>query len=76
MPTPARCGITRSDAWAATGENIAAVIQDENTVRSSVGAGVIWQSPFGPLRVDFAVPLSKGKYDRTQMFRFGGGTSF
>lgn len=62
--------------WAVTGESIAGVIQDDNTVRSSVGAGLIWQSPFGPLRVDFAVPLSKGKYDRTQMFRFGGGTSF
>lgn len=62
--------------WAVTGESIAGVIQDENIVRSSVGAGIIWQSPFGPLRVDFAVPLSKGKYDRTQMFRFGGGTSF
>jgi outer membrane protein insertion porin family len=62
--------------WAVTGESIAGVIQDDNTVRSSVGAGIIWQSPFGPLRVDFAVPLSKGKYDRTQLFRFGGGTSF
>ena len=38
--------------------------------------GLIWQSPFGPLRFDYAVPLSKGKYDRTQEFRFGGGTTF
>ncbi|HEY0124000.1 MAG TPA: outer membrane protein assembly factor BamA, partial [Rhizobium sp.] len=45
-------------------------------IRSSIGVGLIWQSPFGPLRFDLATPLSKGKYDRTQVFRFGGGTSF
>jgi outer membrane protein insertion porin family len=52
------------------------VAQDNMILRSSVGAGIIWASPFGPLRFDFAVPLTKGKYDRTQIFRFGGGTSF
>ena len=43
---------------------------------SSVGVGLIWASPFGPLRFDYAVPLTKGQYDRVQQFRFGGGTSF
>jgi outer membrane protein insertion porin family len=49
---------------------------DDNAVRSSVGVGLIWQSPFGPLRFDYAVPITKGAYDRVQQFRFGGGTSF
>jgi outer membrane protein insertion porin family len=49
---------------------------DGNVVRSSVGVGVIWQSPFGPLRFDYAVPITKGAYDRVQQFKFGGGTSF
>ncbi|MBR0872503.1 outer membrane protein assembly factor BamA [Bradyrhizobium tropiciagri] len=49
---------------------------DSKVVRSSVGVGLIWQSPFGPLRFDYAIPLTKGQYDRTQEFRFGGGTSF
>jgi len=48
----------------------------DSTVRSSVGVGLIWQSPFGPLRFDYAIPLTKGKYDRVQEFRFGGGTTF
>lgn len=52
------------------------VYDNGNAVRSSVGVGLIWQSPFGPLRFDYAIPLTKGKYDRTQEFRFGGGTSF
>jgi outer membrane protein insertion porin family len=49
---------------------------DDKTVRSSVGAGLIWDSPFGPLRFDLAYALSKASYDRTQIFRFGGGTKF
>jgi outer membrane protein insertion porin family len=69
-------------SWAATGEvNTAACkcglqYDDTQVVRSSVGVGLIWASPFGPLRFDYAVPLTKGKYDVTQEFRFGGGTSF
>jgi len=52
------------------------VYDNGNVVRSSVGVGLIWASPFGPLRFDYAVPLTKGKNDRVQEFRFGGGTSF
>jgi outer membrane protein insertion porin family len=59
----------------ATGETLN-VAQNNMIVRSSVGVGLIWQSPFGPLRFDYAVPLSKGANDRTQVFRFGGGTTF
>jgi len=49
---------------------------DGNLVRTSVGVGLIWASPFGPLRFDYAVPLTKGQFDRVQQFKFGGGTSF
>ncbi len=51
-------------------------MDDGNVVRTSVGVGLIWASPFGPLRFDYAVPLTKGQYDRVQQFKFGGGTSF
>ena len=47
-----------------------------NVVRTSVGVGLIWQSPFGPLRFDYAIPLTKGPHDIVQQFKFGGGTSF
>jgi len=49
---------------------------DNDAVRMSVGASIIWDSPFGPLRFDFAYPLMKQWYDRTQFFAFGGGTRF
>ncbi|MDP1864912.1 MAG: outer membrane protein assembly factor BamA, partial [Bradyrhizobium sp.] len=52
------------------------VYDNGNVVRSSVGVGLIWASPFGPLRIDYAIPLTKGQFDRVQEFKFGGGTSF
>jgi outer membrane protein insertion porin family len=45
-------------------------------INSSVGAGLLWASPFGPIRFDFAYALTKQSYDRTQWFRFTGGTTF
>jgi outer membrane protein insertion porin family len=70
-------------SWAATGEvnsptcpTCGMQYDNSNIIRTSVGVGLIWQSPFGPLRFDYAIPLSKGKYDVVQEFKFGGGTSF
>jgi outer membrane protein insertion porin family len=47
-----------------------------NCLRASVGAGVLWKSPFGPLRFDFAHALMKESWDKTEIFRFAAGTSF
>jgi outer membrane protein insertion porin family len=44
--------------------------------RLSVGAGVNWNSPFGPLRIDFAYALLKKKGDQTKLFSFNVGTQF
>ena len=60
--------------WNVTGELL--LLNESQIVRSSVGAGLIWDLPFGPLRFDLAYALTKGPYDRTQLFRFGGGTRF
>lgn len=38
-------------------------------LRASVGASVIWESPFGPLRGDFAHVVQKDAADRTQVFQ-------
>ena len=42
--------------------------QDE-PLRTSIGASIIWDSPFGPLRGDFAHVLNKSTADRTQVFQ-------
>jgi outer membrane protein insertion porin family len=63
------------------------VVGDNPTIRSSAGVGLIWESPFGPIRFDYAVPITKamvtdpltGKsesLDRIQQFRFSGGSKF
>lgn len=49
---------------------------DTTSLRASVGVGIMWRSPFGPLRADFGIPIAKEKYDQTQIFRFSGGTQF
>jgi len=44
--------------------------------RSSAGISLMWASPFGPLRFDYAWPISKQTGDRTQNFNFGMSTKF
>jgi outer membrane protein insertion porin family len=56
--------------------NCALQFADTAAPRVSVGASLIWDSPFGPLRFDFAYPILKQPYDRVQWFQFGGGTRF
>jgi outer membrane protein insertion porin family len=51
-------------------------VLDSTAIRSSVGVSLLWRSPFGPLRFDYAHVLSKQPFDDTQSFRFGGGTQF
>jgi outer membrane protein insertion porin family len=72
----AGCRPARTNAPNDVGTCLGLQYAEENVVRSSVGVGLIWASPFGPLRFDYAVPLTKGQFDRVQQFKFGGGTSF
>ena len=44
--------------------------------RLSVGVGVNWNSPFGPLRIDIAKALLKQKGDEIKFFSFNVGTQF
>ena len=44
--------------------------------RLSVGIGVNWISPFGPLRIDLAKALLKQDGDQTKLFSFNVGTQF
>ena len=44
--------------------------------RLSVGIGVNWTSPFGPLRIDLAKALLTQEGDDTKLFQFNVGTAF
>lgn len=49
---------------------------DDNLLRISVGIGLIWDSPFGPVRLDIAKAIRKSPFDRTQTIQFNVGTRF
>ena len=49
---------------------------DSASPRISIGAGVDWNSPFGPFRIDFAYALRKEEGDDTKTLSFNVGTQF
>jgi outer membrane protein insertion porin family len=51
-------------------------LNDDESLRMSVGVGLTWVSPFGPLAVDLAYPVLKEPYDEEELFRFSVGTTF
>jgi hypothetical protein len=76
MPMRGRCGTIRVHLPGRNGETEFADLSDlrmqyddSKIVRTSVGVGLTWQAPIGPLRFDYAVPINKGKYDVTIQVR-------
>jgi outer membrane protein insertion porin family len=51
-------------------------VDPADTIRSSVGVSLLWQSPMGPLRFDYAWAITKDDQDEEQNFRFSGGGKF
>ncbi len=49
---------------------------DEGSLRLTSGAGVLWQSPFGPIRLDYTFAILKETYDKTETFSFNVGSLF
>ena len=49
---------------------------DTKSLRASIGVGVSWRSPFGPIRVDLAQAILKENFDKEELFRFSFGTRF
>jgi outer membrane protein insertion porin family len=46
------------------------------TLRGSVGAGLLWSSPVGPVNVEMAVPVIKEPFDEEEFFRLSFGSRF
>jgi len=64
------------DAANIWGVDYDSTLDDSNKIRSSIGLGVDWFTPIGPLNFSFAQELSKHKDDKTESFRFNLGTTF
>jgi outer membrane protein insertion porin family len=45
-------------------------LANANILRSSVGVGMTWASPFGGLTISYAAPITKASYDVVQPFGF------
>jgi len=66
-----------SDFGAVTGlDNSSNNVDDSAAPRVSVGTGLTWRSPLGPIALDFAVPVLKESFDKVEQFRFSFGTRF
>ena len=86
------CAYTALGAGAITVEPECLNVRDKMTIRSSIGASILWNSPLGPIRFDYAYALTKdegqkiynadGSFlgrvgkDQLQAFRFSGGSRF
>ena len=69
-------GAVFADAGSLWGLNTTAAKQpgavgNTPSLRASVGVGLAWDSPIGALRADYAIPIAKQPYDKTQAFSFG-----
>lgn len=71
-------GAVFADAATLYGNDVAGV--DPSTTgmewRASVGLGMMWASPFGPIRIDYAIPVLKEDTDDVQEFNFGISSRF
>lgn len=69
-------GAVFADAATLYGNKVAGALGTGMEWRASVGAGLLWASPFGPIRIDYAVPVAKQKGDQVQELNFGMSTRF
>ena len=65
-----------SDLGSLGGVDGATAVNDTGSLRQSIGMGVSWNSPMGPISFDFSKALLKEEFDNTENFRFSFGTRF
>lgn len=63
-------------AWDVGQETGNITVNDSPGVRSSFGIGATWDSPLGPLSIDYGIPVRKEIFDVEQRFKFSISTSF
>jgi len=51
-------------------------LDESSEIRSSIGLGIDWFTPVGPMSFSFAQPITKSSTDSTETFRFNLGTTF
>ena len=64
------------DAANVWGIDYSSSLSDESKIRSSIGIALDYLTPIGPLSFSLSEPITKGKNDITESFRFNLGTTF
>ena len=63
-------------AWGFDDNSIPVSVDDSSAPRVTVGTGLSWNSPFGPVVVDLGIAVIKEDFDETELFSFSFGTQF
>jgi len=63
-------------SWQMAEQGMGDLVDDSSAPRLSVGAGLTWVSPFGPLGIDLGFALLKESFDKTEILRLNFGTRF
>ena len=64
------------DAANVWGIDYSSSLTEDSKIRSSFGVAVDFFTPIGPLNFSLSQPITKGKNDITESFRFNLGTTF
>ena len=51
-------------------------VSSSNQIRSSIGIGLVWISPLGPIGINYAEPIAQDVNDKVQKFSFTLGRTF
>ena len=66
-----------TDVGTLTGLDVSSAdLRDDATLRASVGFGLSWISPLGPILIDLGFAVLKEDFDDTEAVRFSFGTRF
>ncbi len=63
-------------SWQMAEQGMGDLVDDSSAPRLSVGTGLTWVSPFGPLGIDLGFALLKESFDKTEILRLNFGTRF
>lgn len=69
-------GAVFADAATLWDSDVVGAVNTSMEWRASAGVSLIWQSPFAPIRLDYAFPLIEEPTDDTQNFHFSVSTAF
>ena len=71
-----RLFVDAGSAWDVGQDTGTIEVNDSAGVRASFGIGTTWDSPLGPLSLDYGIPFRKESFDVEQRFKFSISTSF